>query len=403
MRSFIAASTALALTIFASSALSQDCESYGLDFQNGGTYFQNNQSTDPFTALQEFEGCKNDTANNILVDPQGNQNQCSDSPLLPDDVPQLTTCSDWPKDKLYTGDWSLLVISNNGNGDPIAYERDFHLSVGPQQTTTVTPTVTVTDQPVVNVTSSTTLTDTSTIPSSTVTVSSVGKTVTQTPPIRTTVVTRGLLTQTVRVQTIQVSSTVTTVPASCSIKATRVKDPVAHILPTILGTLDNTVAGLINLDAGVIGKVVHSVSDVLGRRDSASLASAKFKRAILEGRHPSAELKRAYVQERSARLKKLQKRAPDEPTSTVTANSDIQTSTVLASTTVTQTVVDTITSSMTVTSGVATVGTGVMTITASASTRTIRVQVPIAVVSTTQTITHTYVQTPQSIFLFSHC
>ena len=33
-----------------------DCESYGVDFQNGGTYFQNSLSTDPFTFVSEFEG-----------------------------------------------------------------------------------------------------------------------------------------------------------------------------------------------------------------------------------------------------------------------------------------------------------------------------------------------------------
>jgi len=33
-----------------------DCESYGIDFQNGGSYFQNISSTDPFTFVSIFEG-----------------------------------------------------------------------------------------------------------------------------------------------------------------------------------------------------------------------------------------------------------------------------------------------------------------------------------------------------------
>ena len=36
-----------------------------------------------------------------------------------------------------------LILSNNGNGDPIAYVRDFSLDVGIPVTTTTTPTVLV--------------------------------------------------------------------------------------------------------------------------------------------------------------------------------------------------------------------------------------------------------------------
>lgn len=51
--------------------------------------------------------------------------------------------SDWvissgiEKEDLVSGEYSILVLSNNGNADPIAYQRDFSLIVGPQQTTTV--------------------------------------------------------------------------------------------------------------------------------------------------------------------------------------------------------------------------------------------------------------------------
>jgi len=34
----------------------QTCESYGVDFQDGGSYFQNISSTDPFTFVSIFEG-----------------------------------------------------------------------------------------------------------------------------------------------------------------------------------------------------------------------------------------------------------------------------------------------------------------------------------------------------------
>lgn len=69
----------------------QTCFSYGVDFLSGGSYFQNSLSTDPFTAVQEFEGCQNDTSNNVLVDPNGDQYECSMTPLTPDDTPETVT------------------------------------------------------------------------------------------------------------------------------------------------------------------------------------------------------------------------------------------------------------------------------------------------------------------------
>jgi hypothetical protein len=53
-----------------------------------------------------------------------------------------------------SGEWTILVIGNNGNGNPFAYERDFSLTVGPQETVTITNTVTYTQTslPLVNAT-----------------------------------------------------------------------------------------------------------------------------------------------------------------------------------------------------------------------------------------------------------
>ncbi|KAF2103703.1 hypothetical protein NA57DRAFT_18329, partial [Rhizodiscina lignyota] len=134
--------------LFAQRAVA-DCVSFGMDFQDGGSYFQNSLSTDPFTFVSQFEGkrsqmrsCNNDTASNIFVDPNGDQVLCSDTSLTPDDTNQMSTCPT-DKDQLFDGYWSVIIISNNGNGDPIGYERDFSLSVGPQVTTTYTPTVVI--------------------------------------------------------------------------------------------------------------------------------------------------------------------------------------------------------------------------------------------------------------------
>lgn len=112
------------------------CRSYGIDFQDKGSYFQNISSTDPFTFVSTFEGCQKDYANNILVDPNGDEHMCSDTALTPDDTYQMSTC-DLDKDQLWTGPWSVVIISNNGDAEPIAYMRDFSLSVGEPVTTTV--------------------------------------------------------------------------------------------------------------------------------------------------------------------------------------------------------------------------------------------------------------------------
>lgn len=48
------------------------------------------------------------------------------------------------KDQLWSGDWSVILISNNGDACPIAYERDFYLTVAEPVTTTFTPTVSLT-------------------------------------------------------------------------------------------------------------------------------------------------------------------------------------------------------------------------------------------------------------------
>ncbi|KAK3116912.1 hypothetical protein LTR53_002208 [Teratosphaeriaceae sp. CCFEE 6253] len=393
MLSIISASAAL--LAFAAYTSAQTCDSYGLDFQNGGSYFQNSLSSDPFTALQEFEGCQNDTANNVFVDPNGDQSQCSDSALTPDDTPRLITCADWPKNKLFNGDWSLLIISNNGNGDPIAYERDFSLSVGPQQTTTVSTTATITNQitPVVNITQTSTSIATTTVPSRTTTIQTSVQPTTITPAPSTVRVTKGLITLTQVVGSVSAATTTKTVPA----RGTRVQDPIAKIVPTILGQLNDVAAGIIN---GLTGTVEDATEGLIGLTPLSQLktASAKYKRAIIEGRTPSAELKRAFVAERRERMGRvLRKRAPDEPTVTVTGA--VATSTVgQTASTRTQTVTSVVVQTSTLTSGVATVGSGGTrsTVAALASTRTVNVNVPIAVVTSTRVKRVTTSITPSS-------
>lgn len=126
------------------------CLSYGIDFVEGGSYFINTLSNASFTTVSQFSGCNNDTASILLVnDSTEEEYECTSVPTVPNDVSQMSTCPIL-KSQMTSGEWSILVIGNNGNGNPFAYERDFTLTCGPQQTTTVTPTVTytATDQPI---------------------------------------------------------------------------------------------------------------------------------------------------------------------------------------------------------------------------------------------------------------
>lgn len=92
--------------------------------------------------LMKIPDCEDDYATNILVDPNGDEYECSETPLQPDDTNELSTCP-LDKDEMFSGAWSVIIISNNGNGTPIAYERDFNLVVGIPVTTTFIPTVSV--------------------------------------------------------------------------------------------------------------------------------------------------------------------------------------------------------------------------------------------------------------------
>ena len=81
----------LAWSALVASQDSNPCQSFGIDFQDGGTYFQNSLSNTPFTFVETFEGCQNDTAQNILVDPSGNEYQCTDTPMMPANTSELST------------------------------------------------------------------------------------------------------------------------------------------------------------------------------------------------------------------------------------------------------------------------------------------------------------------------
>lgn len=320
MPSFKLASSALALT-FATTALAQNCsttcQSFGVDFVSGGTYFQDSNSPDPFTAVQEFEGCQDDTADNILVDPNGDEYQCSNTPLTPDDTPETITCP-IDKDQLYSGDWSLIIISNNGNCAPIAFERDFSLSVGPQSTVTVSaePTITIstttTPQISTTITSTQILTSTANPVTSTVAKYNYKPTITIQPLPLVTVITKALLTLTPTslIPTV-VATSIAEATASCKLPQRQyVEDPVASHRPTVL-------ASLVQKIFSELGLSTLSEREAELPQPTARSASTDFKRAIIEGRAIEPKVKSEYLAARRERMA-LNKRAPDLPTTTIT-------------------------------------------------------------------------------------
>ncbi|KAH0369517.1 hypothetical protein KCU65_g3218, partial [Aureobasidium melanogenum] len=297
------------------------CEVYGIDIQNGGTYFENSNLTVPFSLVQEFSGCQNDTANNILVDPNGDQYECSDTPLVPAYTPETVTCSDWPQDKLYSGDWSLVVISNNGDGDPIAYQRDFSLTVGTPTTVTITPTVTATDveTSIHSILSTTSSTITTTLVPSTTTKQAWIAFATPTllsHPLQVHVVTKDLFTVTKTQHAPQVTATTVTAQASCA-------SPTPNWHPDPIAKIEV--------------KIQISISQRVN--------SAKFKRGVGE----DAAAKKQFVEERKQRLGALDKRGSDASVVTVTATNtnDFVTSTTTQWTTITTSVPTTVLSTVT--------------------------------------------------------
>ncbi|KAI6911258.1 hypothetical protein D0869_04185 [Hortaea werneckii] len=215
------------------------CMGFAMDFHDGGSYFQNISSPDDFTFSSQFEGCQADAfANNLLVDPNGDQYLCTDTDIFPDDTTETSTCP-LEKQQMWSGDWTVVIISNNGeNGCPIAIQRDFELTVAEPSTEVYTPTVTIPTviTPVETSTSVTTTTDWLTVTSTVTSPKYTLKPTTTITPKRVTT------TQTVTIGTIR-KTAYTAIPVvktktltkTCSLphRATK-KDKKATVTPTLV-------------------------------------------------------------------------------------------------------------------------------------------------------------------------
>lgn len=117
------------------------CESYGVDFKDNRDYFINIKSNESFTAASEFYNCQ-EPARAILITPKNQSIFCSDVPTSPDYTDETTTCPIL-KNQMYSGDWTLILLDNNGNASTFNVKRRLHLNVGEQVTSTVIPTITL--------------------------------------------------------------------------------------------------------------------------------------------------------------------------------------------------------------------------------------------------------------------
>ncbi|RMZ28856.1 hypothetical protein D0859_07056 [Hortaea werneckii] len=151
------------------------CQVFGKDFQAGGSYFLNSNSSQNFMASYQLRGCNDATADVMLVNMNnGDQYFCSSVPTVPDNTTQVSTCP-VQHSQLTTANYSIITLGNNGKGNPFAVQRDFVLNVGKQETSTVTISMpsTVTSTPM----------NTVTTPSSLGTTQSPTQTITQTDHI----------------------------------------------------------------------------------------------------------------------------------------------------------------------------------------------------------------------------
>ncbi|CZT24828.1 uncharacterized protein RCC_10556 [Ramularia collo-cygni] len=337
----------LAMGLLSVGAVVHGCESHGVDFQNGGgPYFQNQTSLEPFSFVSIYEKCEADVATNILVDPVGDEYLCSDTPLQPDDTNQMSTCP-LVKNEMFSGRWAVLILSNNGEAEPVGFEREFDLIVGKPVTTTFTPTisVTVTSTPISTTTSTTktittnTVTRTTTLPKKTIAPT---KTIKPAP-----VFTTKVFGPTVKITATEFKPVISTktLTKTCKVSTQTKKDPTLTWRPTSLPTALSGIARELSLTQG---------------RDT-SLA----RRVPADRKQRISERKARIAAEANANANAhINKRGLDSATFTITATNPADwitsTSVALAPTsTITSTYVSTITQ---VTTSISTVYSGTKTI-----------------------------------------
>jgi len=215
---------------------SKTCKSFGVDFMSGQNYFQNIALNTDFNISSYFTGCQNDVAYVNLVLPNGSQIPCGQAQLTPDGSIQTNTCP-IEQSQMSSGEYSLLLVSNNGDCAGLAAQRDFSISVGTQATYTATPEVvfTSTSTPVATVSTTDTITSEFYLPTGTVTSTKSVKgnaTHVVTPHTTYTTVTTTLATKYLTYYDLLVANSIVTKTAHCKHTATPTADPSAYTSAT---------------------------------------------------------------------------------------------------------------------------------------------------------------------------
>jgi hypothetical protein len=370
-RYFSLAAFAALLSLAVSDVYDPDsvCYSYGVDFLDEGSYFINSLSSDPFTSVSTFKGCNTDVADILLVDPDDTEYLCDEIPTTPADTPQLSKCPIL-KDQMSSGHWILLILGNNGAypAQPFAWQRDLYLTLGTQVTSTYTPTVTF---------------STTTVPIATQVLSTTSVLVTEVGPFETVTIPSATAKKTKTITPKAVTTTSTKVMTKTRLDATRV-----FVTTTKTATATCTTPGR----PGKPDKPCHFTPTLLHPAALATPTSLpKYNRYVRRSdRAVDYDWARARVeaakQKRSAKAQGLERRAPDAPTTTLTAETPISTTTTITAepTTTTETVLFTQTSTSTLPP--ATVFSGVFTSTTTLPTPT-KTQLRLDWATTTKTIT----------------
>ncbi|KAJ4296715.1 hypothetical protein N0V90_006763 [Kalmusia sp. IMI 367209] len=349
------------------------CYSYGLDFLDEEHYFINSNSNDSFTCVSTFQGCNagTDLAEILFVDPNSDEYLCSEVQTTPDNTPMLSTCP-FKKSEMISGHNIILVIGNNDDGEPFAWQRDIYLDVGPQATTTYTPTATftITSTPVITSTSTSTFAITSTIKNSiTYTKPSATARNTKTvipPPVFTT--STKTITRTRRTWTKELSITTKTSTATCTTPQWLHKqDKPCNYSPTLVhpAALETPTGN-------------GSPSHHRYMRKSDRAVSVAYARARIE----AAKARR----DQKAQAAHLDKRAPDVPTITINATMPVNATVTITAAAITTTESTAVSTTATITLPPATVYSGVYTVTTTLPTPT---KTRLSFTHTTQTTTKT--------------
>lgn len=287
------------------------CRSYGVDFVDEGRYFINSQSTESFTCVSTFEGCNQDIAD-VLFARVGSEGEstdeyiCTQVETTPANEPKLSTCPIL-KSQMKSGSWIILVIGNNDDGFPFAWQRDLILDVGPQATVAYTPTVTfnITNTPTITATSTEVQIIDSTIgPLSTTTLplATAKYTKTVTPPAVTTSITKTFTRSSVSttrslVITTKTATATCTIPKPgrpdkpCKYSPTRIR-PAALVTPT--------------------GTSQPKSKQLLRKSQTDRFVDYNYARSRIEAA-------KARRDARAQAAAPLRERAPDAPTITITA------------------------------------------------------------------------------------